>query len=431
MIAFEVLVIVFLILLNGFFAMTELAVVSSRKSRLETLAKQGRPGARAALKLSGQPGRFLSMVQIGITLIGVFAGAYSGATLAERLTIYLQTLGLSFGWAEGFAFAVVVGAITYLSLIVGELVPKQIALRNPEAMATTVAPFMGALTRIASPAVFLLDASSRLVLRLLGHKQQEVTTITEEEIQMLVAEAESAGVVEPSEKRMISGVMRLGDKPVRAMMTPRTDVDWVDLDADAEQILAIVRESRHSRLPVGRGKIDEIAGIVRAKDVLEAFIDRGPVDVENLVQPVPVIHESLDSLAVIELLKREKVHLALVVDEYGAFEGLVTTSDILEAIAGAFGEDALAGEPDAVQRGDGSWLLDGMKQADEMADLLGIVLPDDRQFHTVAGFVLARLRHLPALGESFEWRGWRFEVVDLDGRRIDKVLASKLPENGD
>ena len=427
MLALQLATIAFLIVLNGFFAMAELAVVSARRPRLAAMAEQGKAGgARAALRLLENQPRFLSSVQIGITLIGVLAGAFGGATLAGHLAGYLETLGLGAGPAETISVAVVVAVITYLSLIVGELVPKQIALSNPERIAAAVAAPMTALARVAAPAVWLLEVSSRLVLRLLGRREEPQQHVTEEEIRMLIAEAESAGVVEPQETRMITRVMRLGDRSVRAVMTPRPEVDWIDLNQDMPAILARLHDSPHSRLPAGHGGIDAVAGVLHARDALHAMIEGGTVDLAALVRAAPTIHDKADALDALEALRTSPVDMAFVVDEHGTFEGIITATDLLEAIAGQFTAREAETEPDAVRREDGSWLLAGWKPVDDMAELLRLSLPARRDYHTVAGFVLGRLGRFPHLGDTFETAGWRFEVVDIDGRRVDKVLAQPL-----
>jgi putative hemolysin len=425
MLALELAVVAFLIVLNGFFAMAELAVVSSRRPRLSAMAEAGNTGARAALGLLENQARFLSSVQIGITLIGVLAGAFGGATLAEDLAGWFQALGLRPGTAETVGVAVVVAAITYFSLIVGELVPKQLALANPERVAAFVAAPMTALARLATPVVWLLEASSRLVLRLLGRQDGTEQQVTEEEIRAFIAEAESAGVVETEEKHMIGRVLRLGDRSVRALMTPRPEVDWVDLDQELPIILERLRASTHSRLPAARGRVDQLLGVLHAKDVLHAVVDGGTPDLVSLVHPAPTLHDTVDALDVLEMLRASPVDMAFVVDEHGTFEGVVTAADLLEAIAGQFADQAEA-EPAAVRREDGSWLLAGWQPVEEMADLLKLGLPGRRDYHTTAGFALAQLGRFPRLGEAFEASGWRFEVVDIDGRRIDKLLAQPL-----
>jgi putative hemolysin len=424
MLAVELLVIALLIVVNGLLAMSELAIVSSRRARLQRMVETHVVGSRRALVLASDPGRFLSTVQIGITLVSVLSGAFSGATLGIRVAAWLETFGLSEGIADAAGVGTVIAAITYASLIVGELVPKQIALRDPEAIAVKVAPAMTFISRIASPLVWLLDSSSRLLLRLLGAHEESADKVTEEEIRMLVAEAERAGVLEPGEKEMIAGVMRLGDRPVRAVMTPRLDVDMIDLSKSPDEVREAVTGSPHSRLPAFDGNPDHVLGVVQAKDLLDAYLSGDKPDVRVLVRKAPIIPDSLDARDVVAILKKSKVHLGLVVDEFGHFEGVVTTADILESIVGAFTHEGPA-EPAFVRRNDGSLLLAGWMPADEFAELTGIPMAHDRDFHTVAGFVLKRFGALPAVGDTFNSHGWRFEVLDLDGRRIDKVLATR------
>jgi putative hemolysin len=433
MLALELAAVALLIVLNGFFAMAELALVSARRPRLAAMAERGSAGAAAALRLLENQARFLSSVQIGITLIGVLAGAFGGATLAEDLAGWLRTLGLRPGTAETVGVAVVVAAITYLSLVVGELVPKQVALGDPERVAAFAAPPMAALARLAAPAVALLEASSRLALRLLGRHEQPGRRVTEEEIRLLVAEGERAGAVEPQETRMIARVLRLGDRSVRALMTPRPEVDWVDLDQEPPAVLERLRASPHARLPAARGGggIDGVVGVLHAKDVLRQVTGGGggggeAPDLAALVRAAPAVHDKADALDALEALRASPVDMAFVVDEHGTFEGVVTAADLLEAIAGQFAAHEAEAEPDAARREDGSWLLAGSKPADDMAELLKLALPGRRDYHTVAGFALVRLGRFPRLGDAFEFGGWRFEVVDIDGRRIDKVLAQPL-----
>lgn len=422
----EILIILCLVALNGVFALSELAIVSARRSKLKALAESGRKGARRALALADDPGRFLSTVQIGITLVGILAGAFSGATLGVKLEDFLMSQGISRDAAEALGLGIVIVVITYLSLIIGELVPKNLALRNAEGIACAVAPMMTALARVGSPLVSMLDYSTKVVLRLTGQHPQPATAVTEEEIKSLVAEAESAGVLETGERQMISGVLRLGDRAVRGLMTPRTDVDWIDLSADEAEIKSRLISTGHSRLPVGEGTADTMIGVVQTRELLAALLAGKPLDVRANARTAPIIPETLDALDVLKVLRDAPVPMALIHDEYGHFEGLVTPADILEAIAGVFHADSAGREPYAVERDDGSWLLSGAMPADEMTDKLGIVLPEKPDYETVAGFVLARLHHLPSTGEYVEALGWRFEVIDLDGRRIDKVLATRI-----
>ena len=425
MLTVEIAVVVVLICINGLLAMSELAVVSSRPGRLKAMADRGQSGAATAVRLAANPGRFLSTVQIGITLVGVLSGAFSGATLGLRLTDWLMASGVPAGMAGTLGVGSVVAAITYASLIIGELVPKQVALRNPEGVACRVAPAMRGLSVVAAPVVWLLDISGRAVLRLLGQADEGGTKVTDEEIASLIAEAESHGVVESDERKMIAGVMRLADRSVRAIMTPRTEVAWIDLDASRADIRKRLLETSYSMLPAGKGSVDHMVGVVRTREALVALLGRQAFDLAALVRTAPIVHDNADALDVLATLKEAEVPMALVHDEYGDFEGVVTPADILETIVGVFRSDVDEDEPAAVERDDGSWLLAGYLPIDEMADTLGIPLPEKRDYETLAGFVLSHMHHLPQVGEHVDVMGWRFEVMDLDGRRIDKVLASR------
>ena len=422
----ELVTVVLLIALNGVFALSELAVVSSRKSRLRAYADARRPGAKAALALAEEPGRFLSTVQNGITLIGILSGVVSGAALGDRLALTLIDLGLPKGWADTLGYTLVIGVITYLSVIIGELVPKHLALRNPEGIACAVAPGMRLVARAALPAVWLLDASTRAVFRLIGQETESASAVTEEEIRSLVAEAETAGVIEGGERAMISGVLRLGDRLVRGVMTPRTEVVWLDLSDDPEAIRARLLASPHARLPVADGGPDAMIGVVQVRDLIGPLSRGEPLDLRGHVRRAPVLPDTLDALDALDALRKGTVPMALVHDEYGHFDGLVTPADILDAIAGAFHSESV--EPDAVRRPDGSWLIAGSMPADEMADQLGLRLPPSRDYATAAGLVIAAFQRLPETGETCDIAGWRFEVVDLDGRRVDKLLATRLEE---
>lgn len=426
---FDTAIILALVVLNGFFAMSELAIVSARKPRLKAMAEAGSRTAAAALALAEAPGRFLSAVQIGITLVGIVNGAYSGATLAapvgERLA---RWFGLDAALAGEIGFGVVVVFITYLSLIIGELVPKQFALREPERVAALVAPVMSFMALAATPAVWALEGSSALVLKLFGPTSPDSAQVTEAELRSLVAEAETAGVIEAGEREMIAGIMRLADRRVRGVMTPRGEVDWIDAEACEEAIRAHLASTPHTRLPVARGTVDDIIGVVQSRDVVQVLIEGRPLDLEALARPAPVLPDVIDAVDAMAALRGASIPMALVHDEYGHFEGIVTPADLLAAIAGAFvsdfdGEDG----PPVVERGDGSLLISGAWPADEMAERLGVRLDEDRDYETVAGFVLAQLQRLPETGEVFLHHGWRFEVVDMDGRKVDKVLASALP----
>ncbi len=428
MLYIEIAIVVVLVCVNGLLAMSELAIVSSRPARLKAMVERGVKGAGKALELGANPGKFLSSVQIGITLVGVLSGAFSGATLGGRLAETIAAAGVRQGIADPLGLGIVVAVITYGSLIIGELVPKQIALRDAERVASRVAPVMAALAWVSAPLVWLLDISGRAVLWLIGQRGESEEKVTDEEIKMLVAEAEHHGTIESDERRMIAGVMRLGDRAVRAVMTPRTDVDWLNVQADEAAIRKLLMDTAHSRLPAADGGVDAMIGVVQTRDILAALLAGKALDARKHVREAPIVHDQADALDVLAKLKEADMPMALVHDEYGHFEGVVTPADILEAITGVFKSDLDEDDADqtAVQRDDGSWLLAGYMQADEMADTIGIDLPENRDYETVAGYVLSHMHHLPATGETVDAQGWRFEVVDLDGRRIDKVLATRL-----
>ncbi len=429
----DVAIIAILVLLNGVFAMSELAIVSSRDPRLQAAEKRGSRGAKIARQLASDPGRFLSTVQVGITLIGVLTGAYSGASLgqpvADRLAAWLS---LDAETAEAAGFAAVIALTTYFSLIAGELVPKQFALRSPERIAIFVAVPMYWLSRVAAPLVWLLDNSSGLVFRLLGLNRESEDRVTAEELHLIVAEASKSGVIEESERAIISGVVRLADRPVREVMTPRKDVDWIDISLDARGVRDKLVETPHSRLPVARGSVDDIVGVVQARDIAAALFRGEVIDLEQLMRPAKVIHDQIDAMDALEALRAAEVPMLLVHDEYGHFDGLVTPADLLSAIAGEFASDQdIGSEPFVVEREDGSLLIAGSMPADQMAERLGIELGEDRDYATAAGHVLAILKHLPTEGEKFTDKGWRFEIVDMDGRKIDKLLVTELSKPKD
>jgi putative hemolysin len=426
MLYIELLIAAILIVINGILSMSELAVVSARRGKLKSMADAGSAGAATALVLAGDPGRFLSTVQIGITLVGILAGAFSGATLGARMAVVLVEAGIPQRFAEPIAYGGVVAVITYLSLIIGELVPKQIALRNAEGVAAAMAPAMALLARISAPLVWLLDVSGKAMLGLLGGSEAANVAVTTDEIKALIADAESSGAIEPRARGMISGVIRLGDRTAQALMTPRPDLDVIDLRLELPAILQSIAASVHSRFPICDGSDDLVPGVIRTKDLLDAQAKGGPVDVRSLVRPAPIIQETMDALDVVDTLKKSAVHMALVHDEYGDFVGIVTTADILEAIAGAFRTDDGEPEPEAVERNDGSWLISGSMPFDELAELLGLPAKRITDFHTAAGMVLSAMRRLPMVGETVDIGGWQFEVLDMDGRRIDKLLATRL-----
>lgn len=427
----EIAIVAGLILLNGVFAMSELAIVSSRKALLRAMAEKGQRGASSALALAENPGKFLSTVQIGITLVGIVAGAFSGATLGGMLRDFFLEAGLPRAAAQPLGYGGVVAVITYLSVVIGELVPKQFALRNSEAIACLIAPPMTALSVIAAPVVWLLDASTRLIFRLLGLSEVAEDMVTEEEIKSMVAEAAETGVIERDEKVMIAGVLRLSDDNARSLMTPRTDVEWVDIEDAPKSIQTILDNTRRSRIPVAQGHPDNIIGIIIVRDYFAAGSPTTAAALRKLIRKAPVVPDTLGALQVLDRLRESDEPLALVHDEYGHFEGIVTPADLLEAIAGVFRSDIEVGEEDeAIAREDGSWLLAGSLPAPRLTDILGIAVPLKRDYQTAAGFLIEVLQHLPRTGEAIAIEGWRLEVVDMDGRRIDKILATPATGEG-
>ncbi|WP_423604788.1 hemolysin family protein [Sphingomonas sp. MS122] len=423
----DVAIILALVALNGVFAMSELAIVSARKARLEAMVRTGRRGAQTAIDLAADPGKFLSTVQIGITLIGIVAGAYSGASLGTPVAARIAAMGVEPQTAQTAGFTIVIALTTYASLIVGELVPKQFALRSPEPIAVVMATPMKWLARITAPLVWLLDQSSALVFRLLGMNRESENRVTAEELHMLVAEATHSGVIEEHERSIISGVVRLADRPVREVMTPRTEVDWIDANLDEAGIRQALAETPHTRLPVAEGSVDAVVGVVQARDVVTALIRGEPLDLKALMHPAPVLPDQVDAMDALGALRRAAVPMGFVHDEYGHFEGIVTPADLLAAIAGEFASDADVGDHPAITvRDDGSLLVSGQLAADALAERIKIELPEDRDYATVAGLALAVLKRLPQEGESFTEQGWRFEIVDMDGHKIDKLLVSEL-----
>jgi putative hemolysin len=389
------------------------------------MADAGRPGARAALAVVDNPGRFLSTVQVGITLVGVLAGAFSGSALGGQVSAWLASLGVPEAVAAPLGFGAVISLVTYLSIVVGELVPKRLALRNPESLACRVAPLMSVVSRVASPVVWLLDSSSNLMFRLLGLGDEPEEKVTDEDLRALVIEAERHGTIETAERRMIAGVLRLGDRPVKGLMTPRGQVDWLDATASESDVREVLLRTTHSRLPVGDGSPSALLGVVPSRELLAALVRGEPIDLRGRARHAPVVPDTSDALEVLEIIQAAEVPMALVHDEYGDFEGLVTAADLGQVIVGAFRSDMEEGaEPVAVRREDGSWLLAGWMPADDMAERLHIKLPRERGYQTLAGFIMHAMGRIPDVAEAVEAKGWRFEVVDLDGRRIDKVLAA-------
>src|SRR5579884_4188124 len=422
----DVLLILALIVLNGVLSMSEMAIVSSREARLKAIATSGSSGARCALDLAADPGRFLSTVQTGITLISIINGAFSGASLGEPVAERFEEAGISHGTAHTLGYGLVVVLITFASLVIGELVPKQIALRSPEPLAAIVSRPMLLLSKITAPFVWLLDRSSALIFRLFGLDRESKNQVTAEELHLVVAEAQTAGVLEEDERAMISGIVRLADRPVREVMTPRTEIDWIDVHATPDEVRTALLETAHNRIPVADGSVENIVGVIQTRDVLAETLEGRPIDLGKLCRKAPVIPDLMDAMDALAVLRNAEVPLALVHDEYGHLDGIVTPGSILAALAGTFASDVdQSDEPALVEREDGSWLVSGAANADLLGDRLGINLPGDRDYSTVAGFALSVLKHLPDTGETFRHDGWKFEIVDMDGRKIDKLLASR------
>jgi putative hemolysin len=430
--ALEILIILLLVLLNGAFAMSELAIVSSRRSRLMAMQKRGVRGADTALALADDPKRFLPTVQVGITMVGIIAGAFGGARLSGTVAHALEMLPFPVPFVQEVSFALVVLVITYLSLILGELVPKQLALRDPEKIAILVARPLALLARITAPMVWLLGASSALVLRFFGPAPTSDQSVTEEEVKAVVAEGAEAGALETEERHMIERVLRLGDKPVRALMTPRNDIAWLDRNEPLENLPERLRASHVTRFIVADGRVDNVVGVVAAKDLLDQLLAGGPMSLDAALRQPMVLPDTLTALDALERLRGDPLGMALVLDEYGSFEGMVTASDLLEAIIGELGPSEAMPSEAAVLRFDGSLLLDGSMPSDELRARLDLPeMPGAGTYHTVAGLMLALLQRVPREGDRIVWAGWRFEVVDMDGRRVDKVLANREDAGGD
>ncbi len=423
---FSIVLILALIAINGVLSMSELAIVSARDARLKAMAKSGSRGAAAALKLASDPGKFLSTVQIGITLIGVLAGAFSGSRLGLPVAQRIALFGVDPALAQQLGFGLVIVITTFFSLVIGELVPKQFALRNPEPIAVIMARPMQWLSKATAPFVWLLDRTSAAIFKIFGLDRENKNVVTAEELHLVVAEAHTSGVLEESERAIISGIVRLADRPVREIMTPRTDIDWIDLRCTREQIRAELAATPHSRLPVAEGSADQIVGVVSTRDMLAALLDGEEIDLAKLMRSPPVIPDLMDAMDALAILRTAEVPLALVHDEYGHLDGIVTPGSLLAALAGAFANDMDEGEdPPCVERDDGSWLVSGAASADLLGDRLGLSMPNERDYSTVAGFALWVLKRIPETGERFRYDQFDFEVIDMDGRKIDKLLVKR------
>jgi putative hemolysin len=418
-----------LILANAGFALAEMAVVTARKSRLHDWADRGYENARTALELANTPSRLLSAVQLGITLIGIFAGAFGGRTVADRLARYLEIFPAIQPYSQPLALALVVLAITYFSLVLGELVPKRLALRDPERIAAFVAVPLRTFSSIASPIVHILTASTDAICRLFGKQPPEQPAVTEEEIKILVQQGTEAGVFEESEQEMVEAVFSLADRKARTLMTPRTQIIWLDITDPIEETRQKIAESGHSRFPVSSATLDHVLGVVQAKDMLAMSLAGKPLDLRALLQEPLFLPRTVSAMHVLESFKQSGKHIALVVDEYGGIEGLLTHHDILEAIAGEIPPSERPTQQRAVQRQDGSWLLDGMLSIDEFKDIFHLeTLPGEKRdaYQTLGGFLFTQMGRVPSVADYFEWSGLRFEIVDMDGKRIDKVLVAAV-----
>ena len=431
-IGFEILVIALLILANGIFAMSEMAVITARKSRLQDWANKGNARAKIALELAQTPSRLLSSVQIGITLIGILTGAFAGRGAAAWLAEYLKMLPGLDPYHHEIALGLVVLFITFFSLVIGELAPKRLALRHPESIATWVALPLRGFAWLSAPMVHLLSASTELVCRLFGGAPAQQAPVTQEEITTLVQQGAEAGIFEETAEDMVDAVLRLGDKTAHSLMTPRTQISWLDLENTMEQVCSKIAESGHSRFPVAAGSLDNVTGVVQAKDLLAHTLAGKAIDLNALMQQPLFVPRTISALELLDSFKKSNKHIALVVDEYGGIEGLLTHHDILEAIAGDIPIGETAADPKAVRRNDGSWLLDGMLSVEEFKEIFHIeALPGEKRdaFQTLGGFVFNQMGRVPAVAEFFEWRGLRFEIVDMDGKRIDKVLVHSTEQS--
>jgi putative hemolysin len=429
-ITFEIIFIVVLLIANGLFSMSEMAVVSARKARLQKRAADGDKGARAALELAGNPGSFLSTVQVGITLVGILAGAFGGATIAEKLAPSLKGIPAIEPYADKISFGLVVLVITYLSLVVGELIPKRLALHSPDKIAAAVAAPMKRLSALTSPVVRLLEGSTNGLLRLFGLRESSEPPVTEDEIKVLIEQGIQAGVFEEAEQDLIERTFHLGDRTVSELMVPRPDVVFLDLDDPPEIIKEVISNNRLSRYPVIQGVTDNVIGVVRAKDLLAREFTNQPFDLKAVLVPALYLPDAMPAFKAIEMFKSSRRHIAIVIDEHGGVEGVVTVNDILDALVGDIPSMDEPGEQPVVLREDGSLLLDGALSVDQLKETLGIkhlTGEEDGSFQTLGGFLMAQLGRVPTVADHLEFDGWRFEVMDMDRRRVDKVLATRVP----
>jgi putative hemolysin len=426
----EILIVFLLTIGNAIFVMSEMAIVSVRKVRLQQMANQGNASARVALELANAPNQFLAIVQVGITLIIIVSGAFGESAISKQIVPLLSRIPLLAPYSEVIASVTAILIITYLTLVIGELVPKRLALNNPERIASAVAMPMRMFAKIASPVVHVLSGSTDLVVRLLGIQPSTEPQVTEEEIKVLIEQGTEAGTFEEAEQDMLNRVFRLGDRRVSALMTPRPDIVWLDLDDSAEVNRQVLIDHTHSQFPVCQGELDNVLGIIHVNDLLARCLSNQPLDLTTALRRPLYVPESTPGLKVLELFKQSSIHIAIVVDEYGVIQGLVTLNDILEEIVGDIPSIDAVDEPQAVQRDDGSWLVDGMLPVEEFFELFEIPELSREQrgnYHTMGGFVVTQLGRIPTAADHFEWRGMRFEVMDMDGNRVDKVLVVPVP----
>lgn len=423
----DLFILFLLILLNGVFALSEMAIVSSRRPRLKAMVDRGVPGSRTALRLFDDPSKLLSTAQTGITLIGVIAGAFGATTLAREFTPTVIKIAPSLtAYAPAIAFGVVIVATTFLSLLLGELVPKRVALAAPEPLAVAMAPLMAVTERVASPLVWFLRASTEGVVTLLGLNRTRQQDVTEEELQSLIEEGAKSGLIESEEREMIEGVMRLGDRNVKAIMTPRTDMVWLEVGAQKDDIIRTLRDSRHSRLPIVEDDFGAVVGVVQAKELLLHLASTGDLDLRAVMHAPVFVPETMSVLKLLNSLRGNPVRMAIVADEYGGVLGLVTAADLLELIAGDVALDVDESLTPPVHRGDGSWLIDGMTPIDEFERVVGERGLAGDDYATAAGLVLHLLRTVPREGDAVAAGNLIIEVVDMDGRRIDKLLVRRM-----
>ena len=406
--------------------MSELAIVTARPSRLQQMAAQGTTGAQAALDLAAAPNRFLSTVQIGITLIGILAGAFGGAALAQQLAPAFETIPLLAPYSEGIAFVLVVGTITFVSVVLGEIVPKRIALTNPERIAALVAPSMTLLSRLATPLVRVLSLTTELILRLLGIDDQSAESVSEEEIRLLVRQSAQAGMIQEMESEIVERVFKFGDRDLQALMTPRPAIVGIDLGAADDTNRAIVQGAPHTRFLVYEDELDNVVGVVRSKDLLSSWLDRDEFALRSVLQEPLFLPGNMNALQALQRFKESGTDMGLILDEFGGLDGLVTLIDILEALVGDIPTAQEMAQPLITPREDGSFLLDGLLAIDEFQEAFDLeALPNEAQYQSVGGFILYLLGDIPREGQIVTWGKLRFEVLDMDGPRIDKVLLTK------